>query len=101
METVTDIQQSSLVIKSPIKPEYEIILSDEALCFIEKLERKFRDKRRVLLDNRIKMQQKIDKGILPNFLPETEQMTWSPSSKTSKLLGKNLILAGFVRVLLG
>ena len=48
------------------------ILSDDALCFIEKLERKFRDRRSILLENRVVMQRKIDDGIFPDFLPETE-----------------------------
>ena len=53
MEALTDIQTSALIIKSPINPAYQEILSNEALCFVEKLERHFRDTRQILLDNRI------------------------------------------------
>ena len=57
METITPTKQLSLIIKSTIAPEYEDILSDDALLFVEKLERKFRLRRQTLLENRIKSQE--------------------------------------------
>ena len=74
METVTNIKKSSLIIKPTIRPEYENILSNDALCFVEKLERKFRSQRQELLNNRVKVQEEIDNGILPDFLSETEHI---------------------------
>jgi len=48
------------------------ILTDEALSFIYKLENKFRNQRKLLLENRIKKQESIDQGNLPDFLSETK-----------------------------
>ena len=36
MDTIADVQKSSLVIKNTLKSGYDTILSNEALCFIEK-----------------------------------------------------------------
>ena len=97
MEIAETIQKTSLIIKSEIKSEYESILSNEALCFIEKLEYKFRKQREVLLNNRIKMQQNIDNGILPDFLPETEsirQSDWKVNSIPDDLLDRRVEITG-------
>jgi len=50
------------------------ILSAEALEFVHKLENKFRNQRKLLLQDRIKKQQLIDSGELPDFLIETENI---------------------------
>ena len=50
------------------------ILTDEALSFIYKLENKFRNQRKLLLENRIKKQESIDQGNLPDFLSETKSI---------------------------
>jgi len=97
METTVAIKKPSLVIKSSIKPEYESILSDDALCFIEKLERKFRDTRQMILENRISVQEKIDSGILPNFLPETQKIRlddWKVNPMPDDLLDRRVEITG-------
>ena len=97
MDTATEIQKSSLAIKSPIKSEHQDILSDDALCFIEKLERQFRETRRELLDNRINFQNQIDSGILPNFLPETEHIragNWKVNPLPDDLLDRRVEITG-------
>ena len=58
-------------IKGGIKPGYEHVLSDQALNFIANLHRKFNAVRMELLAHRESRQQRIDKGELPDFLPET------------------------------
>ena len=96
MNTSTAIK-TSLVIKPVIKDEYEHILSNGALCFIEKLEREFRTRRKVLLDNRIDMQEKIDCGFLPNFLPETEDIrsgNWKVNPVPNDLLDRRVEITG-------
>lgn len=97
METTTDIQKTSLIIKSPIKPEYDNILSNDALCFIEKLEREFRVRRKTLLDNRLDVQQEIDNGVLPDFLPETENIRsedWKVYPTPGDLLDRRVEITG-------
>ena len=39
METIAEIQETSIIIKPQINSEYKDILTNGALCFIEKLER--------------------------------------------------------------
>jgi malate synthase len=51
--------------------EYETILTPEALEFIAKLTRAFRQHRNELLQKRSERQRQIDSGIMPDFLPET------------------------------
>lgn len=66
------------VIKGLIKPEllpgFEEILSDEALEFVLKLQRKFNARRLELLAARVEKQKQIDAGKLPDFLPETKSI---------------------------
>ena len=97
MEALTDIQTSALIIKSPINSAYQEILSNEALCFIEKLERHFRDTRQVLLNNRIEIQKKIDSGILPDFLDETKHIrsgNWKVAELPNDLLDRRVEITG-------
>ena len=97
METITDIKKTSLVIKPAIKSEYKNILSDDALYFVEKLEKEFRGRRQELLENRIKVQEKIDNNILPNFLPETEHVrsaNWKASPTPNDLLDRRVEITG-------
>ena len=97
METTTNIKQSSLVIKGSLKPGYESILSEGALYFVEKLERQFRDTRQRLLKNRIDYQEKIDTGILPDFLTDTEHIRsgdWKVGMLPQDLLDRRVEITG-------
>jgi malate synthase len=49
-----------------------VILTDEALAFLESLHQKFNSRRIALIKDRSKRQLEIDKGIMPYFLPETK-----------------------------
>ena len=74
METIAEIQETSIIIKPQINSEYKDILTNGALCFIEKLEREFRERRKTLLNNREEVQKKIDAGWLPDFMKETHDI---------------------------
>jgi malate synthase len=58
-------------IKAPFQAAYKEILSAEALLFIRALHLRFNQHRKNLLMERETVQQKIDKGWRPCFLPET------------------------------
>lgn len=60
------------------------ILSSDALKFIATLQRTFNDTRKDLLKKRDLRQQQIDKGILPDFLPETAHIRNDPNWKAAK-----------------
>ncbi len=55
----------------PISPEFETILTPEALAFVAGLQRTFNGRRVELLQQRARRQVEIDSGKLPAFLPET------------------------------
>ena len=54
-----------------ITPEYQAVLTPAALSFVAKLQRAFNQRRLDLLAKRAERQLKIDRGELPDFLPET------------------------------
>jgi len=58
-------------ILGPVTPEFAQILTPEAMAFVAKLERTFRDTRATLLQKRVERQARLDAGEKPDFLPET------------------------------
>jgi malate synthase len=60
-----------VTVTGPISPEYAGVLTPEALSFVARLQRAFNPRRLELLQKRAERQQKIDRGVLPDFLPET------------------------------
>ncbi len=62
-----------------IRPEYETILSDEAVAFLAGLARKFSARRDELMRLREERQAAIDSGDMPDFLPETAAIREDPS----------------------
>ncbi|QHE92336.1 malate synthase A [Pandoraea fibrosis] len=55
-----------------IYPEYEAILTPDALAFIAKLHRAFEPRRQALLAERVARAARLDAGEVPDFLPETQ-----------------------------
>ena len=60
-------------------PEYEALLSQEAVSFLADLARRFTSRRNELLEAREARQAAIDEGQLPDFLPETAAIRDDPS----------------------
>jgi len=59
---------------APMEPEFEKILTPQALEFLAKLQRAFNDRRRNLLARRKEREAAIGAGRMPTFLPETESV---------------------------
>jgi len=57
---------------APIPESFSKVLTPEALHFVGRLAREFEDRRQSLLARRLTVQQNIDNGKLPDFLPETK-----------------------------
>ena len=55
-----------------IPPEYEAILTPDALAFVAKLHRAFEPRRQALLAARAARAARLDAGEVPDFLPETQ-----------------------------
>ncbi len=54
-----------------VAPEFEDVLTPEALAFVADLHRQFNATRESLLQRRAERQREFDNGVLPDFLPET------------------------------
>lgn len=68
------MKQKEMLVLGEVTPEFEQILTPEALAFVGYLERKFGQRRRDLLSQRGTRQEEIDNGKLPDFLPETTEI---------------------------
>ncbi len=68
------LSQALYTLNVQIPVEARSILTAEALQFVAELQRQFNPKRKQLLAARKERQTAIDKGILPNFLPETKSI---------------------------
>jgi len=70
----TALAPAGVEIKGPVIGEHTEILTRDAIEFLAELARKFDDRRRELLEQRVARQQEIAKGRLPDFLPETKEI---------------------------
>lgn len=87
----------SLHITGSYHESYERVLSYEALIFLEKLHESFNNKRKALLAKRQQRQQEIDKGVMPDFLPETEYIRngdWQVAPIPEDLLDRRVEITG-------
>ena len=68
MTTGSAFLVTGLEIKALITPEFESILTSDALNFVASLHIKFNKRRLELLQKRTVRQKQINDGFLPNFL---------------------------------
>ncbi|CDS14207.1 hypothetical protein LRAMOSA06377 [Lichtheimia ramosa] len=66
-----------------VTPEQATILTPEALQFTATLQRIFNPTRKALLQRRVYRQQELDRGVLPDFLPETAYIRNDPNWKAA------------------
>ena len=85
-------------ITGPIKPGYEEILTSDALDFVAKLERQFRETRLMLLKKRTVKQSIINSGIMPGFLKKTADIrnddTWRVAAIPAELQNRRIEITG-------
>ncbi|HEX7968300.1 MAG TPA: malate synthase A [Stellaceae bacterium] len=84
-------------IRGTIRPGYEKILSPEAVAFVVDLERKFGPERRQLLARRAELQQKLDQGWRPDFLPDTRKVResdWTVAPVPKDLMDRRVEITG-------
>lgn len=84
-------------ITAPMHPGYEEILTAEALQFVATLQRTFGSRLEWLLQRRKERQAEIDKGMLPDFLPETEHIRnsdWTISPVPQDLQDRRVEITG-------
>ncbi|MBK9963596.1 MAG: malate synthase A [Holophagales bacterium] len=68
------LASEGIEVLGPIGPQYDEILTPAALRFVASLQRAFGARREELLARRVEAQKRIDSGVLPDFLPETEEI---------------------------
>ncbi|KAI1779088.1 malate synthase, glyoxysomal [Hypoxylon cercidicola] len=94
----TDSILQGVSISGTVQPEHKKILTPEALAFLALLHRSFNGTRKALLERRIIRQAEIDKGNLPDFLPETrhirENPTWKGAPPAPGLVDRRVEITG-------
>nr|CAA39994.1 malate synthase [Neurospora crassa] len=70
-----------VTISGPIEEHQRKILTPQALSFVALLHRSFNQTRKNLLERRHVRQAEIDRGVLPDFLPETKHIRENPTWK--------------------
>jgi malate synthase len=74
------------------------ILSKEALAFLALLHRSFNQTRKSLLQRRVIRQQALDRGALPDFLPETKHIrendAWRGAPPAPGLIDRRVEITG-------
>jgi len=80
-----------------ITPEFQDVLTPQALAFVEQLEREFGSRRRELLQKRAERQKAFDAGELPAFLEETAHIRagdWKVGSIPDDLQDRRVEITG-------
>ncbi|XXH02790.1 fumarase fum1 [Hypoxylon texense] len=94
----TDSILQGVSISGAVQPEHKKILTPEALAFLALLHRSFNGTRKALLERRVIRQAEIDKGNLPDFLPETrhirENPTWKGAPPAPGLVDRRVEITG-------
>lgn len=86
-----------LTINGAITPEFDEILTPEAMAFVEKLEAALGERRRELLARRDARQAAIDAGEFPDFLPETaviRESDWTVAPIPADLQDRRVEITG-------
>src|SRR5271169_3359610 len=84
-------------ITMPVSDAHKSVLSTEAVAFLKKLSSTFEGRRQECLTQRRERQARIDRGELPDFLPETASVRkaeWSVASIPKDLLDRRVEITG-------
>jgi|TARA_B100001964_G_scaffold245279_1_gene331226 malate synthase len=96
-QSIQSAPPGGVLVTGNIKPRFESILTPDTLTFIATLHRQFETQRQTLLQKRAERQKEFDRGILPEFLPETESIRnadWTVSPIPSDLEDRRVEITG-------
>lgn len=97
MATIETINEG-VAINGAVKDSFRKILTPEATAFLALLHRTFNSTRKSLLQRRVIRQQEIDKGNLPDFLPETKHIrdndAWKGAPPAPGLIDRRIEITG-------
>jgi len=97
MTTATLNEVEGVEVRAAVPDGCDLILTPAALGFIAKLHRCFNARRRALLQERVRVQQKLDSGWLPDFLPETAEIRqgdWVVARTPPDLMDRRVEITG-------
>jgi malate synthase len=93
----SDFVTQTISIGAPVRAEYQLILSPEAMEFVGALVERFGPRVAQLLQAREERQRRIDAGEMPNFLPETRQIReseWQVAAVPDDLRDRRVEITG-------
>ncbi|KAK1837025.1 malate synthase [Podospora conica] len=94
----TDNILQGVAVLGPVQESQRKILTPEALAFLALLQRSFNSTRKNLLERRKLRQAELDRGVLPDFLPETrhirENPTWKGAPPAPGLVDRRVEITG-------
>jgi len=97
MATIETINEG-VAINGVVKDSFRKILTPEATAFLALLHRTFNSTRKSLLQRRVIRQQELDKGNLPDFLPETKHIrendAWRGAPPAPGLVDRRIEITG-------
>jgi malate synthase len=80
-----------------INPDFEKVLTKEAIAFVADLQRRFNLRREELLAARVERQKRLDAGEKPDFLPETvkiRESDWTVAPLPQDILDRRVEITG-------
>ena len=80
-----------------INPDFEKVLTKEAIAFVADLQRRFNPRREELLAARAERQKRLDAGEKPDFLPETadiRESDWTVAPLPQDILDRRVEITG-------
>ena len=91
------MMMTEIDVRGEVRPEWDAVLSDEALGFVATLHKEFDGRRRELLAAREERKTRLDAGELPDFLPETREIReteWSVAPIPHDLVDRRVEITG-------
>jgi malate synthase len=91
------IVTTDIDVRGEVAPEWDALLSDEALGFVAALHKEFNPRRLELLQAREERKARLDAGELPDFLPETREIRasdWTVAPIPRDLLDRRVEITG-------
>ncbi|MGH7751916.1 MAG: malate synthase A, partial [Gemmatimonadales bacterium] len=97
MTTTTNARVAGVEIRAPAVAGVPEVLTPDACRFLADLHRRFDPVRRRLLERRVERQRELDRGALPDFLPETRDIRdrdWTVAAIPQDLMDRRVEITG-------
>lgn len=95
---MSDAILQGVTVLGRVEPQHKKILTPQALTFLALLHRSFNATRKSLLQRREIRQAELDRGVLPDFLPETKHIrdnaTWKGAPPAPGLVDRRVEITG-------